>query len=91
MLRDDPPTDLLSRAEERLLEETFEQFGHRHRWKLVDYVHTLPEWQDPKGSSVPISIADILRAVNASPEQIEAVAEELGAEAASERALQPPA
>ena len=40
------------------------------RWKLRDFTHTLPEWEDPKGSSVPIRPEDILRAGSKSEEEI---------------------
>ena len=58
------PTDRLSPAEEKLMQEIFEQYGRRSRWDLIDNVmHKLPEWQDPHGSSIPISIREILEAV----------------------------
>ena len=31
------------------------------RWELRDYSRGLPEWSGPNGSTVPISIRDILR------------------------------
>ncbi len=72
-------TDLLSRAEERLMGSIFDQFGHMDRWKIVDYVHTLPEWQDPHGSSTPIEIRDILRAAGRDEADIRATVKELHA------------
>src|SRR5215471_19347986 len=45
------PADELSRAEEALIEEIFAQHGNKTRWQLVDYVHGLPEWEDPNGSA----------------------------------------
>lgn len=42
------PTDLLSRAEEKLMVEIFEKYGHMSRWYLIDNVmHKLPEWRNP--------------------------------------------
>ncbi|MGN0830742.1 MAG: hypothetical protein ACI4NI_05540 [Candidatus Ornithospirochaeta sp.] len=29
-------------------------------WELVDYCHTLGEWEDPHGSSIPLSIESII-------------------------------
>ena len=52
MLTADPSDGQLSTAEDRLLDQIFEQYGHRNRWDLVNYVHTLPEWQDPSGRSL---------------------------------------
>ncbi len=68
----------LSRAEVQLLEEVFDQYGRWNRYRLRDYVmHKLPEWKDPEGTSIPITIADILRAGGATNEEIEAVEKEL--------------
>jgi uncharacterized phage-associated protein len=72
------PTDRLSRAEENLMREIFEQYGHRSRWDLIDNVmHKLPEWRDPHGSSIPLSIRDILEAAKEDEAQIRAVIKEL--------------
>ncbi|MGH9491967.1 MAG: Panacea domain-containing protein [Terriglobales bacterium] len=72
------PTDRLSPAEEKLMREIFERYGHRNRWDLIDNVmHKLPEWRDPQGSSIPIQIRDILEAVGEDEEQIRAVIREL--------------
>lgn len=74
----DAPTDRLSRAEEKLMREIFDQYGHRNRWDIIDNVmHKLPEWQDPQGSSIPIQIRDILKAAGESEEEIRAVLKEL--------------
>ena len=56
----DPGTDNLSEAEEELLNEIFSKYGKMSRWEIRDYVHTLPEWIDPKGSAIPIEYEDIL-------------------------------
>ncbi|MGI4756601.1 MAG: Panacea domain-containing protein [Janthinobacterium lividum] len=80
-------TDQLSRAEEGLLSEIFERFGHLTRWQLVEYTHTLPEWHDPKGSSIPISVSDILRAQNVPEEEIEEIVADLVSAERAERVL----
>jgi uncharacterized phage-associated protein len=46
--------DELSRADLRILDEVFVKFGHMKRWDLVEYVHTLPEWENPGDTSKPI-------------------------------------
>jgi uncharacterized phage-associated protein len=76
-LRQAAPTDRLSRAEEKLLTEIYEAYGHWNRWKIVDFVHTLPEWQDPHGSSTPIHVRDILKAGGEDENEIRAVMREL--------------
>jgi uncharacterized phage-associated protein len=86
----DPPTDRLSRAEEELIGEIYSQYGHQNRWNLVDYMHTLPEWQDPHGSSVPISVRQILEAGGEDEDEIRAVLRELRAVATAEERLSGP-
>lgn len=81
------PGDELSRAEEALLREIFEQYGHMYRFDLVKLVHTLPEWKDPNGSAIPISVRDILRAGGVSEEDAEAIARELDAEGVAQESL----
>ena len=67
----------LSPAEEKLLDEIFAQHGNKTRWDIVDELHELPEWQDPHGSSIPISREAILTALGESPEDIQAILAEL--------------
>ena len=43
----------------------------------MDELHELPEWQDPHGSSIPISREAILTALGESPEDIQAILAEL--------------
>ena|ERR1039458_9563138 len=70
----------LSPAEEDILNRVFTEYGHQNRWRIVDYMHTLPEWKDPGGSSTPISIRDILQALNESDENIQAIVSEINQE-----------
>lgn len=69
----------LSLAEIDVLNAVFNQFGHMNQWELVDYTHTLPEWKDPNGSSIPIDYRDILKAGNKSEEAIGKISEEFEA------------
>jgi uncharacterized phage-associated protein len=72
------PTDLLSRAEERLMNEIFEKYGRMNRWELIDTVmHKLPEWRNPSGSSIPITIREILEASGVEDREIRAVIKEI--------------
>ncbi len=53
--------DKLSVAEEKLIDEMYESYGHYSRWDLVEHLHkVLPEWKSPGDTSVPISLRDIL-------------------------------
>jgi hypothetical protein len=73
--------------EESLIDEVYQQYGYQNRWKIVDYMHTLPEWQDPHGSSVPIPIRQILEAAGEDEDEIRAVIRELRAISAAEETL----
>ena len=57
--------DELSDADIEALEAVWNRFGNWDRWDLVNWTHNkanLPEWNDPNGSSRPISVEDIFRA-----------------------------
>src|SRR4028118_844048 len=64
------PNGRLSPAEEALLDEIFQRYGHLGRWQLVELTHKLPEWIDPEGSSLPIDPADILLSEGYSEEDV---------------------
>jgi uncharacterized phage-associated protein len=64
------PGDQLSPAEEALIDEVFAKFGRMSRWELRDYTHTLPEWENPRGSSRPIDPAVFLRHAGYSAEDV---------------------
>lgn len=82
-----PETSELSQAEVALIDEVFARFRHLDEWGLVDFSHQLPEWHDPQGSSKPIPFEDILRAAKFAEKDIEAIAEESGADLAMESLL----
>jgi uncharacterized phage-associated protein len=81
----DAPNGELSTAQERILDEVFAEFGTMGRWQIVDYLHTLPEWEDPQGSSIPIALRDVLRGGGVDDETAEAVEEDLAGEDALAR------
>ena len=82
------PTDRLSHAEEGLIDEIYNQYGHRNRWDLIDNVmHKLPEWTNPHGTSIPIHIREILEAQGEGEQDIKAVLRELRAMNSAEEAL----
>ena len=68
-----PETDQLSKYEVSLLNEVFTRFGKMNKWTLVQWTHGLPEWDDPKGSSLPIDPERILREVGRSRQEIEEI------------------
>ena len=82
---DAPPDDELSRAEVELIDEVYREHGHKNRWQLVRMLHGFPEWQDPEETSTAVEYDDVLEALGKSPDDIEAIKEELESVAALER------
>jgi len=74
--------DELSEADLEVLGDVYSKFGKMDQWKLVEYNHRYcPEWEDPKGSSGPISYEDIFKALGRTP----AEAKKLGARVEQQR------
>lgn len=68
----------LSDSDIEVLGETWGEFGHWDRWALVNYTHDhCPEWQDPNGSSNPITYRRLFTALGYPPEQVETLASRL--------------
>jgi uncharacterized phage-associated protein len=84
-----PDASELSQAEESLLREVFASHGGETRWQLVDFCHTLPEWQDPEGSAFPIEYRDILQAAGKTKSEIAAVEQEIDGLALADALLTP--
>lgn len=88
-LQADAPADELSPAEEELIAEIATAHGWKTPWQLVDYIHSLPEWKDPKGGAIPLNYGEVLRAAGRNPEEAAAVEQELDTVAAVETLLHP--
>ncbi|RLT35059.1 MAG: DUF4065 domain-containing protein [Chloroflexi bacterium] len=72
-------TDQLSPYEIEVLDSVNERFGNLDQWQLVKYVHTLPEWEDPEGSMLPIDVRVILREAGKSDDEIRKVSSQVEA------------
>ena len=72
----DPGVDALSEYETGVLDRIHAQFGHMNQWQLRDFTHTLPEWQDPQGSSLPISPIAILEEAGLGKDEIQLIVQE---------------
>lgn len=73
----EPELDEISKAEMELVDEVYGQFGHLNRWQLVNYTHELPEWTNPKGSSLPIDYKDVLKAGGKSEQEVFEIIDDL--------------
>lgn len=72
--------DELSEADIDVLETVWRNFGHMDRYTLRTYTHEhLPEWEDPKGSMIPMSEERRLTAILGDPEEAAVLAEEIEA------------
>ena len=77
ILNHDPGDDELSEAEKDLIDFVFDEHGHKSASALRHLTHQLPEWQDPAGSSLPISGETLLRVAGRSSEEIAELSSEL--------------
>jgi uncharacterized phage-associated protein len=56
--------DELSEAEEAVLKETVQIYGHMKPFDLVEWIHAnCKEWSNPKGTSKSLSYADVFKAL----------------------------
>ena len=77
-LRDNPEMGFLSVREMEILDEAFHTISQIPAYWLADWTHrNFPEWKDPKGSSLEINPAEILKTAKKSVEEIKEIDEEL--------------
>ncbi len=79
------PNDQLSDAEEGILDQINEKWGHLNEWDLVEITHNVPEYRDPEGSRLPITIGHIMRASGLSAQEVQEYINDLEAESSFER------
>lgn len=68
--------DRLSSKDKSYIEAVSEEFKSYTPKQLEDYTHTLPEWTDPKGSSLKIRYRDVMLALGKSEKEISAAKQE---------------
>lgn len=69
--RGDAPTDELSEYERKTIEGVYREYSQLHFGDLKKLTHSLPEYTDPNGSSLPIDPALILKEAGWSDEDIQ--------------------
>jgi uncharacterized phage-associated protein len=67
----------LSDSDVDVLDRVWREYGHMDKWALVDLTHTLPEWENPNGSSLPIDWQKLLTAVGYSEGAAQRLVEQL--------------
>lgn len=76
-LLEDPGTEELCEEEEEIIQKVYRTFGHIDPFKVAEWTHDLPEWQDPHGSAVPIAVEEVLKNLGKSNEEIEEIQREV--------------
>ena len=77
-----PKEDLLqlSDAELEVLDSIWREYGRYGSFQLADLTHDIcPEWEDPHGSSLPISQSRLLRSLGFDPQTAKALEERIEA------------
>ena len=70
--------DELSESDIGILEKTFQNFGSMSPYEIRDFTHDLPEYEDPQGTSAPISYSKILKALDEyTDDEIKAICEQI--------------
>jgi uncharacterized phage-associated protein len=69
----DPGNQDLCEDEEEIIQEVYKRLGHLDPFDVANWTHEFPEWKNPKGSAVPISVEDILKNVGKSNEEIQEI------------------
>lgn len=86
-LTHDPGDELLSEAEDAIIDQVFAEHGSKDKWELVQYTHTFAEWSDPGDSSRRISYREVLENEGASRDTIEGVLKNIAAQEEMARAF----
>jgi len=82
----------MSECDMEVMDAVWNEFGHLDQWEIRDYTHThCAEWEDPGGSSLPITYEVILQAVGYSKKHAKEIAAVRREEEAIDMVLQRPA
>ncbi|NET09871.1 MAG: SocA family protein [Symploca sp. SIO2B6] len=72
-LKKDPGVDELCEEEEEILKQVYCKFGNQDPFEVANWTHQLPEWQNPHGSAIPISIESVLHYIGKSDRDIQLI------------------
>ena len=87
LIKDDISRDELSQAQIDLINDVFKEFGNKSFGQLKNHLHSLPEFDDPGGSSNPIDWNTMLKATGWSDEDLITIRQEFDAKAKFENML----
>lgn len=77
---DEYALDELSESDVEILDEIFNKYGSFKPFALVEYTHNpkyIPEWKNPNGKSIPITLNELLTALGKTASEIEEIKENL--------------
>lgn len=77
VLSNDPGSDALSAAEDRIIDAVFEKYKNHDRWQMVDVVHQLPEWENPGDTSKEMTYEEVLRVEGFDEKDIDSILENI--------------
>jgi uncharacterized phage-associated protein len=83
----DPGNQDLCEDEEEIIQEVYKTFGHLDPFDVSKWNHGFPEWQNPHGLAIPISVEDILKNVGKSNEEIQEIQQVASREAYLDKVL----
>jgi uncharacterized phage-associated protein len=83
----DPGKEELCEEEEEIIQQVYNDFGHLDPFHVAEWTYDLPEWQNPHGLAIPISVEDILKNVGKSNEEIQEIQQEARRETYLDKAL----
>ena len=70
--------DHLSPFDRQVIDEVWDEHGHKTAYELTDLTHELPEWEDPHGRKPePLPYDTVLRNIGMTPEAATEVADEI--------------
>ena len=84
----DDDFDELSKADKDILEYVWKEFGGFNKWQIRDHTHTLQEWKDPQGTSLPIAYKDVFLALGYEEHEACRLSEEIDDEINIDRIFQ---
>lgn len=72
----DTELDELSQADHGILKDIWDHFGHMDEWTIRHHTHTLPEWENPHGTSIPVPLKNLLKILGYSESEAEALSKQ---------------
>ncbi len=76
-LLEEPGDDELCEDEISIIKEVYTKYGHMDPFDLAETTHLFPEWINPHGSAIPISVEEVLKNVGKIDEEIQRIAAEV--------------